>query len=330
MDKFDIIRKAFKAEPTERVPFAIWKHFPDFDKSPEGLLKAQMDFQNKFDSDIMKISISGRSFASDFGAQLGGYDPDSGSRICVKYPIEKIDDWENIKTIDINSGEFGNQIKAMKLINREVDGKVPTMMTVFSPLMVASQIDKNLILHYRKDPQLVGEQFKIIISALTDFTKASLDVGANGIFLATQHFNQRLTDEERMELEFEPMKSLIEKSLKKNNFLVLHLHGDNPDYDLATKLPINAINWHDQQTAPNLSEARKIFKGGLLGGLNTESWKDPSNPEDVSSMITSVYKDFKDSGLIISPGCVIPQFVSDFMIETAVKTIKNLKKRVKY
>ena len=328
MDKFDIIRKAFKAEPTERVPFAIWKHFPEFDKSPEGLLKAQMDFQNKFDSDIMKISISGRSFASDFGAKLGGYDPDSGSRICVKYPIEKIDDWENIKTINLNSGEFGNQIKALKLINREVDGRVPTMMTVFSPLMVASQIDKNLILHYRKDPQLVGEQFRIIISALTDFTKASLDAGANGIFLATQHFNHRLTDEERMELEFEPMKSLIKKSLKKNNFLVLHLHGDNPDYELATKLPINAINWHDQQTAPNLSEARKIFKGGLLGGLNTESWKDISNPKDVSSMITSVYKDFKDSGLIIAPGCVIPQYISDFIIEKAVKTIKNIKKSV--
>lgn len=330
MDKFDIIRKAFKAEHTERVPFAIWKHFPDFDKSPEGLLKAQMDFQNKYDSDIMKISISGRSFATDFGAKLGGYDPDSGSRICVKYPIEKIGDWENIKAINLNSGEFGNQIKAMKLINREVDGKVPTMMTVFSPFMVASQIDKNLIFHYRKDPQLVGERFKIIISALTDFTKASLDAGANGIFLATQHFNHRLTDEERMELEFKPMKSLIKKSLKKNNFIVLHLHGDNPDYELATKLPINAINWHDQQTAPSLSEARKIFKGGLLGGLNTESWKDISNPEEISSMITSVYKDFKDSGLIIAPGCVIPQYISDFIIETAVKTIKNIKKRVNF
>jgi len=326
MDKFDLIKKALKAEPTEKVPYAIWKHFPEFDKSPEGLLKAQMDFQNKFDSDIMKISISGRAFASDFGAELGGYDPDSGSRICMKYPIESLEDWENVKKVDVTRGEFGNQIKAMKLIHREVDGKVPTMMTVFSPFMVASQIDPNVISHYRKDPQLIGEQFKIIISAMTDFTKASLDAGADGIFLATQHLNNRLINEERMELEFKPMKSLIKKALKKNNFLVLHLHGDNPDYELATKLPINAINWHDQQTAPILSEARKIFKGGLLGGLNAESWKDISNPEDVSSLISSVYKNFKGSGLIIAPGCVIPQFVSDSIIETAVKTIKNLKK----
>ena len=324
MDKFEIIKKAFKTEATERVPYAIWKHFPEFDKTPEGFLKAQMDFQKKFDSDIMKISISGRAFASDFGAELGGYDPVSGSRICVKYPIEKIEDWENIKNIDVGSGEYGKQIKAMELVHKEIDKKVPTMMTVFSPLMVASQIDPNIILHYRKDPQLIKEQFKIIITAMTDFTKASLEAGANGIFLATQHFNNRLTNEERLELAFNPMKSLIKKTVKKNNFLVLHLHGDNPDYELATKLPIDAINWHDQQTTPNLSEARQIFKGGLLGSLNAESWKDISDPAELEAVISSVYTNFKGSGLIIAPGCVIPQFVSDPLIEVAVKTIQNL------
>jgi len=324
MDKFNLIKKALKAEQTEKVPYAIWKHFPELDKSPEGLLKAQMDFQNKFDSDIMKISISGRAFASDFGAELGGYDPDSGSRICVKYPIERLEDWENIKKTDVTKGEFGNQIKAMRLVHKEIDGKVPTMMTVFSPLMVASQIDPNIILHYRKDPQLIREQFKVIISTMTDFTQASLDAGADGIFLATQHFNNRLTDEERIALAFTPMKSLIKKTIKKNNFLVLHLHGDNPDYKMATKLPIDAINWHDQQTTPGLSEARKIFKGGLLGGLNAESWKDISDPADVSPLINSVYKNFNGLGLIIAPGCVIPQFVSDSIIDAVVKTIKNL------
>ncbi len=325
MDKFNIIKKAFKAETTEKVPYAIWKHFPEFDKTPEGLLEAQMDFQNKFDSDIMKISISGRAFASDFGAELGGYDPNSGSRICLKYPIEKLEDWNNVKQIDVKNGEFGNQIKAMELINREIEGKVPTMMTVFSPFMVASQIDKDVILHYRKDPELVGEQFKIIVSAMTDFTKASLEAGADGIFLATQHFNNSLNDEERMALEFNPMKSIITKTIKKDNFLVLHLHGDLPDFELATKLPLDAINWHDQQTIPNLSEARQIFNGGLLGGLNAESWRNISDPEDISSLISTVYNNFKGSGLIIAPGCVFPQFISNTIIENVVKTIRNLK-----
>ena len=326
MDKFDRIKNVLKGKSTEKVPYAIWKHFPEFDKTPEGLFNAQMDFQNKFDSDIMKISISGRAFASDFGAEIGGYDPNSGSRVGVKYPIEKLEDWENVKKIDVNAGEFGNQIKVMKLIYKEVNGKIPTMMTVFSPLMVASQIDPNIVLHYRQNPQLIAEQLKVIISAMTDFTIASLDAGADGIFLATQHFNTKLTEKERINLEFKPMKTLIRRTLQINNFLILHLHGDNPDFELATKLPIDAINWHDQQTSPSLSEARKMFKGGLLGGLNTESWKDITNPKDVSPLISSVYKSFEGSGLIIAPGCVIPQYISDSLIEAAVTTIKNLEK----
>jgi len=197
---------------------------------------------------------------------------------------------------------------------------------VFSPLMVASQIDPNIVLHYRQNPQLIAEQFKIIISAMTDFTSASLDAGADGIFLATQHFNTKLTEKERIDLEFKPMKTLIRRTLQINNFLVLHLHGDNPDYELATKLPIDAINWHDQQTSPSLSEARKIFKGGLLGGLNTESWKDIKDPGDLSPLISSVYERFEGSGLMMAPGCVIPQYISDSFIEAAVTTIKNLKK----
>ncbi len=325
MDKFDLINKTFKSKPTERVPYAIWKHFPESDKTPEGLLKAQMNFQAKYNSDIMKISISGRAFASDFGAELGGYDPDSGSRICVKYPIEKIEDWNNIKEIDPYEGEFGNQIKAMELISNKVKDKIPTMMTVFSPFMVASQIDKNIISHYREEPQFIREQFKIVELAMTEFTNASLNAGADGIFLATQHLNERLSPDERIVLEFDPMKSLIQKCKKTNNFVVLHLHGDNPDYGLATKLPIEAINWHDQHTSPNLTEARNIFKGGLLGGLNTESWKDISDPKEISSMITSVYTDFQGLGFVMAPGCVIPQYISDTVIETAVITIQNLK-----
>ncbi|MHA2287702.1 MAG: uroporphyrinogen decarboxylase family protein [Promethearchaeota archaeon] len=326
MDKFDLIRESLKGKPTERVPYALWKHFPEYDKTPKGLFDAQMNFQNKFDSDIMKISISGRAFASDFGAEVGGYDPVSGSRVGVKYPIELLEDWWNVKNIDVTKGEFGKQITAMKLIRPEVEDKIPTMMTVFSPLMVASEIDRNVVSHYRENPTLVGEQFNIIVNAMTEFSKASLDAGADGIFLATQHFNDKLSDKERMELEFKPMKSLIKKTVKKGNFVVLHLHGDKPDYKMATKLPIDAINWHDQQTIPSLSEAREVFKGGLLGGLNAESWNDISDPLDVLPLIVSMFKSFEGSGLIISPGCVIPQFVSDSIIEVVASTIKNLKK----
>jgi len=135
-DKFEIIKKAFNLETVDRIPYSLWKHFPEDDKEPETLVKAQLAFQKKYDSDIMKISISGRAFAADFGAEIGGYDPVSGSRFNVKYPVEKIEDWNNIKPADPNSGEFGKIIETMRLVHKEVEGRVPTMMTLFSPFMI--------------------------------------------------------------------------------------------------------------------------------------------------------------------------------------------------
>jgi len=326
LDKFEIISKTFKREPTKRVPFALWKHFPEYDKTPNGLFKAQMEFQKKYDSDIMKIAIHGRTFVVDFGAELGGYHPDSGSRICTRQPIQEINDWETIEAVDPNSGEIGKQIKAMELIGGETEGKIPTMMTVFSPFMIASQMDSDIIEHHNQNPNLIKGQIKMLTSLLIEFVKGAIDAGANGIFLATQHFNNRLEMQTRRELEFNPMESLIKDGLKEDNFCVIHLHGDNPDFELATKLPhVTAINWHDQQTSPNLFEASKIFSGALLGGLNTEVWPQISKISEIGEKIKFVYNNFNEKGLILSPGCVIPQQAGEEQLSLAVKTIKNLK-----
>ena len=274
----------------------------------------------------MKIAIHGRTFVVDFGAELGGYNPDSGSRICTKQPIQKIDDWETLETVDPNSGEMGKQIKAMELIGRDTEKKIPTMMTVFSPFMVASQMDNKIIKHYNQKPELIKSQIKMLTSILTDFIKSAIEVGATGMFLATQHFNDRLETQKRTELEFKPMEYIINNGLKEQNFCVIHLHGDNPDYKFATKLPhVSAINWHDQQTTPNLNEARKIYSGVLLGGLNTEIWPQISKVSQIEEKIKAVYNNFNGRGLILSPGCVLPQQVNEEQLSIAVNTIKNLK-----
>ncbi|GAG33820.1 unnamed protein product [marine sediment metagenome] len=42
-------------------------------------------------------------------------------------------------------------------------------------------------------------------------------------------------------------------------------------------------------------------------------------------IVVEIGPGFKGSGLVLAPGCVIPQFVSNIIIETVVNTIQNLK-----
>ena len=69
--------------------------------------------------------------------------------------------------------------------------------------------------------KLILEQLGMITKIKTEFAKASLDAGADGIFLATQHFNESLKFEVREELEFDPMKTVIKGSIKRKKFLAL-------------------------------------------------------------------------------------------------------------
>ncbi len=325
LDRFSLLNDTFKQQKTERVPYALWKHFPEADKTSDGLASAQLDFQYKFNSDIMKISPHGSYCVVDFGGILGGYRPISGSRICDRPPISSLSDWETLEPVDPNDGEFGVQIKAVKLIHQQVENVVPTMMTIFSPFMVASKLDPSLIEHISQDRQLLSSQIRMLSKLINDFAGAVLDAGANGLFLASQHFNVTLQHDDLQDFEFQPMKLLLLHVVKKSDFNVLHLHGDAPYFKLATELPhIHAINWHDQRTIPGLTEARQIFTGGLLGGIDEMDVLREGDEKEIQESIKNVYGEFTERGLIFSPGCVLSQDISDKTLKVVVDTITSL------
>lgn len=324
-DKFSLLKAAFQREKTEKVPYALWKHFTEADKTPEGLAKAQLEFQEKYDSDFMKISPHGSYCVVDFGGILGDYRPISGSRICERPPIITLNDWESLEPVDPNDGEFGAQIRAVELIHREVENLVPTIMTIFSPFMVASKLDPSLLEHLHQDPDLIESQIKMLTKLMREFSESSLDAGSDGLFIATQHFNSQLKLDDIKSFEVEPIGHLIETAGRKSTITVLHLHGDKPYFRLATEFHnMHAINWHDQHTDPSLNEARKDFEGGLLGGLNEMGEFRSGSKDDVHKSIIDVYKKFDDRGLIFAPGCVLPLDIPDENIVQVVETIKSI------
>ncbi len=59
------------------------------------------------------------------------------------------------------------------------------------------------------------------------------------------------------------------------------LAGEAPTADLFRDLPIQAINWHDQETPPSLREALGRFPGAILGGLNRLETVVRGDPDEV-------------------------------------------------
>ena len=330
MDKIELLFDSFKGTNEEYPLFSLWKHFPYVDRDPIQLAETHIEFHEKHNFDLMKISPHGRFPVVDFGCKVAKeYEPFTGSTSCEECAIKDIGDWETIEPLNASEGELGKQLRTVELISKKLE-VLPKMMTVFSPLMVASKMDPKLEENLRKNPEILRESFFILLDIVSDFALSSIDAGANGIFLASQHLRTtNLTWEEVEKYEIAFLKKLLSRIKSKNDFTILHVHGEDIYFkEVAENLNVDALNWHDKLTWPNLNEALDLFPKGLLAGIDETKTLIDGDKHKIKENILEAYRvsEENDNRIIIAPGCVIPITVSDDSINIISSTMKKKRK----
>jgi uroporphyrinogen decarboxylase len=86
---------------------------------------------------------------------------------------------------------------------------------------------------------------------------------------------------------------------------MLHLHGQNVMFDLVADYPVQAVNWHDRETAPTLREALDRFPGALVGGLSRLETMVRGTPDDVRQEVRDALEQTAGRRLIVGTGCVM-------------------------
>ena len=328
-NKLEILKQLQQGNIIKPTPFAMWRHFPIDDLYADKLAKKQLDYNSKFDSIVMKVSPNGRYCVVDWGCEIAFDEKKmSGSAYCTNYRIKSIDDWETLEDLDVNQGMFGEQLKALKLINKGMEVKTPFVETVFNPLMVAAKMveDRDLFLKSLKEnPKGLHEGLKTITKVMTEFSKASLENGASGLFLATQEATyDLLTEKEYKEFGMNYDLQLLKAIKNKAEFNIVHIHGDRIMFDLIAKsYPVQALNWHDQLTEPTIGEAFKKFNGILMGGIEEKQFLLEASSKEVNEKIQEAIDSVKGKRLIISPGCVIPINIPDEKVQSIIDYLKN-------
>src|SRR3989304_432183 len=67
MTKRERILAAIKREPTDRPPYAFWRHFPNGDRSPAALAQTTLRFHERYGSDFLKVTPAGGYAVQDWG-----------------------------------------------------------------------------------------------------------------------------------------------------------------------------------------------------------------------------------------------------------------------
>jgi len=296
----------------DRPPVALWRHFPVDDQNPETLAGASLDFQRRYDFDLVKVTPASSFSIKDWGAEDAWEGHTEGTRRYTRRVIESPQDWELLPVLSPSSPHLAQQLACLRYIRSDLSPETPLLQTIFSPLAQAKNLagGEMLVAHLRQYPEAVLKGLETIADTTRQFVEACMNIGIDGVFYAIQHAQAGLLTLDEYKIfglpndltSLEPAKSLWTN--------LLHLHGLNVYIDLITQslFPdhlFQIVNWHDRETAPSLVEGLKNNLGVVCGGINQNTIVF-GNRSEVQQEATDAIAQTGGHRFILGTGCVTP------------------------
>ncbi|UCC64086.1 MAG: uroporphyrinogen decarboxylase [Anaerolineae bacterium] len=310
MSKRERLTAAIAGESVDRTPVALWRHFPVDDQDPFNLAAATLSFQWSWDWDFVKVTPASSFCVRDWGVEDRWVGNDEGTREYVQRAIEGPEDWRRLRVLDARQGSLGGQLRCLEKIVGELGKDTPVIQTVFSPLAQAKNLAGNerLLVHMRRYPEALKAGLETVTKTTSRFIRLALKTGIDGVFFAVQHARYEYMSEEEYAEFGRAYDMRLFEELEGSDawFNVLHLHGEEVMFDLLADYPVQAWNWHDQETPPSLGEGRRKVTGAVVGGLRQWETLLRGDPKQVRAEAQAAMEQTDGRSFILGTGCVTP------------------------
>lgn len=300
------LEKTIAGEAVDRVPVALWRHWPGDDQRAADLARSTVAFQQQYDWDFVKVTPASSYCISDYGVQDRWVGSLEGTREYTKRIINRTLDWTDLRVLDPRRGGLGRQLECLRLIDAALDD-VPVIQTIFSPLAQAKNIagPEVLIRHLRTAPERLHTGLNTITDSILRYLDELSRTAIDGIFYAVQHASYDVMSEQEYLTFGRPYDLRILEALsEKWWFNMLHLHGSAPMFSLFADYPVQALNWHDRETEPDLATGKTIFPRAVSGGLSRMATVHNGSPAQVREQARDAINQTEGRRFILSTGCV--------------------------
>jgi uroporphyrinogen decarboxylase len=310
MTHWERIRAALKGQAVDRVPVSMWRHFFAEETTAESLAQAMVGFQRRFDWDFMKVNPRASYHVEDWGVRVkyAGNSPP----VVVETPVKTPADWLKLKVLDVNKGVLGQQLASLEIISRELKGQVPFIMTVFTPLAIASRMTASedvFFQHLKQHTAEVDFALEVITETFTRFSRACLERGASGLFYATTSWatTDRLTEREYRKLA-SPFDLKLLSGLPPAEFHALHVCRRNNLLHAVRDYPVHAFSWDPRAEGnPSLAEGKAMVKGrAVIGGMPQDRTLVEADPAHLAAEVHGMRVALDKKGWMLGPGCTFP------------------------
>lgn len=306
----------------DRVPVALWRHWPGDDQDANALAAAHLKWQQDYDWDILKVGPASSYSVVDWGVQDRWVGHIEGTREYIHRPIQQAEDWAKLQSLDPNEGMLATQLETLRLLKAAVGDTVPILTTIFAPLSQAKHLADNepMLSHMRSQPELFRQGQETILESTLRFIEAAKKIGIDGIFYAIQHARYPLLSQDEYEKWGRPYDHQILNAVQDCWLNMVHLHSTDVMFDLVAEYPVQLLNWHDRETGIQLADGLPQIKGAASGGIDHWTLHQES-PENTRAEAKDAIEQTNGRRLLLGTGCVA-------MTTTPLRNIRALRESV--
>lgn len=325
MNKFSKRKRleaAIDGEAVDRLPVALWRHWPGDDQDAAALAAAHLKWQADYDWDLVKIGPASSYSVVDWGVHDRWEGHIEGTRTTTHLPVKSPADWEALRPTDPTQGMLAEQIKALQLVGEGLRGTAPFIATIFSPLSMAKHLAGNetVLSHMRHSPDALHRGLETITESIFRFIDAARVTGIAGIYYAVQHAAWPLLSRDEFATFGRPYDLRVLESAADLWCNIVHLHGKSVMFDMVADYPMAFLNWHDRDCGISLADGLLRMRPAASGGVS--QWTiHQEGPVEALAEVADARAQTGDRRLLLGTGCVI-------MTTTPLRNIRALRESV--
>ena len=301
---------ALRGEPVDRPPISFWGHFYHRESSAEQLVEATLEFHARHGWDWVKLNPRKHYHVEPWGVTYRYPGVPDVKPVLDQYPIHSGEDWSRIGDVAHDQGALGEQLEAVRLLRSRLPADVPIIQTVFTPFAILGEMTRtpqDLMMHLDSHPLAVRQALEVVTRVFERYTRAVIEAGAEGIYLATVDWASRdLMSAERYREWSRPGDLRLLAATANAPFNVLHVCKPNNLLPELADYPVAAFSWAAGERGNlSLREALARVPGAVMGGVSHEG---PLAGHDADAVSAELRRAFVETGgrrWLAAPSCSI-------------------------
>ncbi|MCC7106525.1 MAG: hypothetical protein IT307_15410 [Chloroflexi bacterium] len=309
MSKRERVLAALRGAPVDRVPVSFWGHNFTKEGSARDLADETLRIARAFDWDFIKVQSRFSCFAECWGGVWQRSSQPGVNPILVKPVAESVADLDRIRPVPIAGGPLAEQVEALQLLRAQLPDDRPIIMTVFAPLMVLRYCFRDatpaVMAALREEPAGVERALRAIGETLTEFCRACIDAGADGMFYATNVATRDLMSVEEVRRFQRPFDLPILQAIADAPFTMMHVCGEPNHLTEFVDYPVSCFNCSLGPGNLSLVEARELTGKAVVGGVSEKAPLRTMTSEQVGEQARRAIAETGGRSHLLAPGCSI-------------------------